>query len=779
MTRRAFPHSPRRLLAVLLCALAAGCTSSEPTDAGTSTVTLSIDAEATAADAAASRRSSFSVAPGDPAVSALGFSFADVASIRVDVKETATSAAIYINFDLVRSSTGWTGTLPNLPKGKMLTFAARATNASNTLLFSGSTDQTLVTDDESVVISLVPFNDGATITLPRIRRISIPSEFAFNQAGNVSFFVEGKSGEQLRYTLTPADGGGSFLPSSGTLTLSGTAGTFVSRYAPPVTVSAPTEFTHVVRITNEAGHAVSTTFKTKVLPPDLAGDAAGTTLLVQFNPVINTLFASREEGTGNVTWQAEVVDDGPAGQLAYKWSLAPSTTVSPAPAFITQTNPTTLQNYSDALAGVLTLEVTDGNGGKTTLKYALAANQFPQAPADTSGSTAVKSLVGGGSHTCALLNNGSVRCWGYNQFGQLGYGHPNPIGDTELPYTAGAVPLIDPAVQVVAGLEHTCALLSSGQVRCWGRNQYGQLGYGHTNPIGDTEAVTSQSYVNLGSRAVRLAAGGYHTCALLSSGRVRCWGYNYYGQLGYGHTQPLGDDESPLDVPDVQVGGTVQDLVAGGYHTCALMGTGKVRCWGWGNYGQLGYGKTDTIGDTEYPSTAGDVQVGGTVLQLTAGTFHTCALLDSGGVRCWGYNGSGQLGLGYALTSHVGDGETPASVPAVDLGDRALQVSAGDSHTCALLSSGIIKCWGYNVHGQLGYGNATQRTAPLSTGVDLSGASGYFLATGGHHTCALLSTGKARCWGLGNSGQLGYGNTDSIGDTEPPSTAGNILLLAP
>jgi cysteine-rich repeat protein len=210
-----------------------------------------------------------------------------------------------------------------------------------------------------------------------------------------------------------------------------------------------------------------------------------------------------------------------------------------------------------------------------------------------------------------------------------------------------------------AGNWHTCALLESGAVRCWGRNRYGQLGYGHTSPIGDSEAPSSAGDVSAGERVVQLAAGAYHTCALLESGTVRCWGDNEYGRLGYGHSSPIGDNEAPSSVNPVDVGGRVVQLAAGDSHTCALLEGGAVRCWGPNWNGELGYGHMRAIGDDESPSSAGDVNVGGRVVQLAAGSYHTCAVLEGGGVRCWGYNENGQLGYGHMRA--IGDDESPSS----------------------------------------------------------------------------------------------------------------------
>ncbi|MFP2908341.1 RCC1 domain-containing protein [Pyxidicoccus sp. 3LFB2] len=784
-------RSPLAALAVLLAATwaATGCTQApeapEPEDAATSSVTVLIAVDETSGEALPSGPSAMSLRPGAGTVSALGFSFSDVTSIQVDVRDAPTGNPLFLNVDLAPTPTGWAGVLPALPQNRLLTFVARArginvdadAGTADSVLFNGTTTVALTSAQETVGITLAPINDGATIDLPRIRKISIPGEFALGQSGNITFFVEATANRALTYSLTAAASGGSFQPASGSFTLASASGAFVVRYAPPLTVATTTEYTHELKVTNQEGHSVSTTFRTKVVPPDGSGGTPGNTPTVRvvFNPVINTLAASRTLGTNRVTWTAGVADDKPLDALTYAWSFAPNGTVTPAPAFTAQTNPTVLQGYTPTLDGTLTLVVTDGDDGKTTVKYLLAANQFPDQPGQTGGATDIVQLHAGDTHTCALLNDGSVRCWGNGGTGRLGYGNTDSVGDNELLSSRGAIPLTEKASQLAAGGAHTCALLSNGLVRCWGNNAFGQLGYGHVNHIGDTEPVLSETYVNLGTQATRIVAGGNHTCALLTTGRVRCWGRNNQGQLGYGHTNNVGDDEKPSSV-DVQVGAPVQDLVARGDQTCALLVSGKVRCWGANTYGQLGYSNGgNAIGDNEHPSSVGDLSLAGTVLQLAAGTNHTCALRDTGAVRCWGYNANGQVGNGT-----TGSTFNPTAYDVnLGAGNKAIQVTAGGEHTCALLGSGLIKCWGYNAQGQLGYGTVTQLLAPPSSHTGLNNIPAYFVTAGANHTCALLTNGKALCWGLGSNGQLGYGNTNTIGDDELPSTQDGIQLLLP
>ncbi|WP_404367391.1 RCC1 domain-containing protein [Corallococcus coralloides] len=753
-------------LALLLLCTAAACTSSPTTEPATpepitSEVTFNITAD-TAGPQSQTRR-------------ALGFSFADVARIRVDVEDAASHSALFTNFDLVPSPSGWSGTLPSLPRHQALTFIARAHDGSGALLFQGSTTQTLIADRESVAITLAPSNDGAPITLPRIPRIQLPGELVFGQPATVTFFVEATSGEALTFALTAASNGGAFVPSSGTFTLTGTSGAFVARYLPPFGVPSPTDYTHSLTVTNPAGHSVSTTFVTRVLPADQSTDSLGTTVRILFAPVIQGLAASRLAGTSDVAWSATVSDDQPARTLDYTWSFTPDAPVTPAPGFTTQANPTVLQHYAPALQGRLSLQVTDAAGARTTATYRLGAQQFPDAPVQTGGPTDVAQLRAGDSHTCALLNDGSVRCFGGGAQGRLGYTGTANVGDDETPASKGPVPLApgEKAVQLATGLGHTCALLSTGRVRCWGANASGQLGLGHTRAIGDDEPIATVGTVDLGgARALRVTAGDRHTCALLTSGHVRCWGDNTHGQLGLGHTDTLGDDEPP-PTTDVPVGAPVQDLVAGGDHTCALLFSGRPRCWGANAYGQLGYNRDDDVGDTELPSSAGDVDVGGTAVQLALGTQHTCALLDTGALRCWGANAYGQVGNGNP------DYATPLTAVALRAGLRAVQVAAGAQHTCALLESGQLQCWGNGARGRLGYANTRSLSAPGAASIDVGGAPATSVTAGGQHTCAVLSSGRALCWGFNASGQLGYGHVRAIGDDEAPALAGGILLVSP
>jgi alpha-tubulin suppressor-like RCC1 family protein len=314
----------------------------------------------------------------------------------------------------------------------------------------------------------------------------------------------------------------------------------------------------------------------------------------------------------------------------------------------------------------------------------------------------VVQVASGFSFTCALLDTGNVRCWGSGFGGKLGYGNTNNIGDDETPASAGDVDLGGIAVQITTGDDHACAVLTRGRVRCWGNGAGGALGYGNTNSIGDDETPASAGDVDVGGPVVQIAGGNGFTCARLESGAVRCWGREGPGRLGYGNTNSIGDDETPASAGDVNLGGTAVQVVAGATHACAVLDTGAVRCWGSAARGALGYGNTNNIGDDEVPASAGDVDVGGKVVELSAGTVNTCAVLEGGRVRCWGFGQFGQNG--YASTQDIGNDETPASAGDVDVGGAVVHLDSGIQKTCALLDSGSVRCWGNAGFGALGYG---------------------------------------------------------------------------
>ena len=294
---------------------------------------------------------------------------------------------------------------------------------------------------------------------------------------------------------------------------------------------------------------------------------------------------------------------------------------------------------------------------------------------------------------------------------------------------------------ISTGYYYTCALLSTGAVKCWGSNLYGQLGDG--SAANATARTTPVDVPDLGSGVTAIAAGERHTCAVLNTGAVKCWGNNDNGQLGDGsNTASL----TPVSVPTLSSGVTA--IAAGRYHACAVLNTGAVKCWGWNLYGQLGDGSTrQSLTPVSVPSLSSGVTA------IAAGERHTCALLSTGAVKCWGYNSNGQLGDGSAAS--VTPRTTPVSVSTLSSGVTA--ISTGSYHTCALLSTGAAKCWGANSSGRLGDGSNTASLTPVSVSTLSTGV--IAIAAGEAHTCAVLNTGAVKCWGYNVSGQLGDGST--------------------
>jgi alpha-tubulin suppressor-like RCC1 family protein len=296
--------------------------------------------------------------------------------------------------------------------------------------------------------------------------------------------------------------------------------------------------------------------------------------------------------------------------------------------------------------------------------------------------------------------------------GQLGYGTTANLGQTpeSVPSQIGDINLGGKAIAISAGGFHTCVLLEGGRIRCWGDNHSGQLGYGHTRTLGCIpESVPSKiGDVDLGSKALAISTGNGHTCALLEGGRLRCWGDNQSGELGYGHRNNLGQkaETIPAKIGDVDLGGQAKAISAGGHHTCALLDEGQIRCWGDNTFGQLGYGHKNNLGAT-LPSKLGDVALGGKASAIAAGDSHTCALLAKGRVRCWGLNDDGQAGAGYTSELAAAPASLTPGFVQMFQGEKDIitAISAGGTHTCAMLRPGRVRCWGRNDSGHLGYGH--------------------------------------------------------------------------
>ncbi|MBI2625923.1 hypothetical protein HYW68_02665, partial [Candidatus Parcubacteria bacterium] len=447
----------------------------------------------------------------------------------------------------------------------------------------------------------------------------------------------------------------------------------------------------------------------------------------------------------------------------------------------------------------------------------------------TGGDLTVTQIAIGNNHSCAAFTNGKMKCWGYNGYGQLGTGDTVNRGDSGavghemgdlLPYAdLGAGRTV---VQIVAGNSFTCVLLDSAsggsRVKCFGYNAYGQLGLGDSLDRGGSPASLGDalSTVDLGTvngdgtggslYAVKISAGYFHVCATLNNSKAKCWGYNAYGQLGIGHNVSVGT--SPLTMGDflpyveLGTGKTALDIKAGGTDTCALLNDRTVKCWGgfdgpqYGNLGNEALSMGDAPGEMAR-LTAVDLGTGRHATSIHSNGYHACAILDDGNMKCWGYNGQGNLGTGDSIYHGDRPGTMGDALPItmVGTGRTVKAVATENNSTCAILDAlaggSRVKCWGYNAYGQLGLEDTNDRRYANQLGDSLSvvnfgddagnGTGNPYYATqigigGNQFACALLNNQRVKCWGYNLYGYLGLGNTNGyMGHTG--GTMGNNLAF--
>jgi alpha-tubulin suppressor-like RCC1 family protein len=303
--------------------------------------------------------------------------------------------------------------------------------------------------------------------------------------------------------------------------------------------------------------------------------------------------------------------------------------------------------------------------------------------------TTATAVTYGANHGCALLDSGAVTCWGGSE--ELGHGDVDVGAYSTRPVRVKGISSAT-ALAAFSGGFHTCAVLASGAVRCWGNNWDGQLGNGTK-----TQQERTPVPVTGISSAIALGLGDRHSCAVLASGAVRCWGANSHGQLGNGtHTSSY----VPVTVKGI---GSATAVAAGLEFSCALLASGEVKCWGFNGAGELGNG---SFINSRVPVAVAGIT---TAVSITAGAYHACALLSSGSAKCWGDNYEGQLGDGSTISSN-----TPVRVSEIS---APVSLAAGYWHTCALLSDGAMRCWGRDHFGQLGDRQMTEDPNPLPVAV--------------------------------------------------------------
>lgn len=358
-------------------------------------------------------------------------------------------------------------------------------------------------------------------------------------------------------------------------------------------------------------------------------------------------------------------------------------------------------------------------------------------------------MAAGTRHTCVVDSAHTVWCWGANNLGQLGNG---TRVDSARPVQ---VPGLQDVLAITAGGDHSCALQDGGAILCWGAGDLGQLGQGRF-----ADSLEPVAVQGLTTAAVSVAAGRTHTCAVTDDGKVRCWGSNASGQLSRPTTgvDAVASSRLPLLIPGLA--GTMVVLGAGRDHTCAARTQGTPRCWGANAQGQLGNGTAGAV------ATALDVQgISGSVVALAGGAMHSCAILDTGAMFCWGSNTLGELGTGTASAD-----PSLVAVQATSLTGRDyVALSLGDKFSCAVAplrvqQLGTAVCWGQNTNGELG-----QDSLGAGDDVGLAGSNTPLavrtlnlfdfiaIGSGDNHTCAIDGTDRIRCWGVNADGQLGNG----------------------
>ena len=372
--------------------------------------------------------------------------------------------------------------------------------------------------------------------------------------------------------------------------------------------------------------------------------------------------------------------------------------------------------------------LTDGTvkcwGSSVSGQLGNGSTTYSLTPVTVTGITNATQVAAGSGHTCALLSDGTVKCWGSNYYGQLG------DGTTTTSYTPVSVSGITTAKQIMVGASGSCALLTNNTMKCWGANTGDGTATSRSTPV-DVIGISTAKQAGLGDN---------HSCTVLTDGTVKCWGSNWKSQLGDGTTT---DSSTPVNVLGITTG--VQ-IYTGTYFTCALLTDGTVKCWGYNDYGRLGNG---TMNFDAYPTPAAVLGIT-TAIQLNSSAANfSCAILSDHTIKCWGRNSNGQIGNG-----STGSGvATPAAVSGIS---TATQISLGNDYSCALLSDGTIKTWGANDSGQLGDGTTTQRTTPVTvSGITTATQVSCRLS----HSCALLSDGTMKCWGSNTYGQFGNGTT--------------------
>ena len=338
-------------------------------------------------------------------------------------------------------------------------------------------------------------------------------------------------------------------------------------------------------------------------------------------------------------------------------------------------------------------------------------------------------MSAGGQHACAITPSKHLKCWGDNTYGQLGIG--SDLSDQFVPVR---VPKLRSVRFVDVGDYVTCAIVGSGGLKCWGDNDNGQVGDGTTHDRHKPTPVTG-----LARGVVAVSVGSYHVCAGLNSGRVKCWGQNFYGEAGTGTSGT--EYHKPRLVKNIQ---NATQVSAGDSYTCATVKS-KAKCWGANYYGALG---DRTVQPRNKPTQVYGLTSG--VKRVIAGYRTTCAILTRGRLKCWGDNSDGAVGTG------TSGNEYHKPVQVLGMARRVSSVDTDSNATCAVQNA-KAKCWGANFTYQLGDGTTDSWDVPHQVSGLTSGVRQ--IQTGLFHSCALRKSGVVKCWGGNQEGEVGIGSS--------------------
>lgn len=428
--------------------------------------------------------------------------------------------------------------------------------------------------------------------------------------------------------------------------------------------------------------------------------------------------------------------------------------------------------------GVVTISISgERTSGTASITHGCAVLQYGdlvcwgsnsdgQLGSNTVGSVSIPAVVAvgarvvaaslGAKHSCALTEAGGVACWGANSFGQLATGSTNAVS----PGTIVAIPGVQSGVvQISAGKYTTCAVSQAGGLTCWGDNIYGIIASTPTRTFVTTPVVPH----SLTSGIAGISLGEFEICAVSTTGSLRCWGANEYGQTGDGYQIR---SISPVNVHNAVADSSsltgIQALGSSQWTNCAVTSSGAVKCWGYNNSGELGDGTQ--IGS---PQPIAHATLTSGVSRVDGRYFSMCAVLTNSEVKCWGLNGNSQLGLGDNVSSLTTRSMLTATPSTAVTG--VTDIAVGQFHTCVVASSAAM-CAGRNTNGSLGDGTSSVSAALVQVSGLTTGVSKVSTAFN-NFSCAVLTDGTGRCWGNGANGQLGNGSSSS---SSTPVTVTNL-----